>query len=386
MIVSIVAVGLVSVSSYLLNMQQIETTNDNLTQLRRGISGNPVIVLNEARTSFGYLGDMGKLPTTLQDLWVKGTQPAFTFNSAKKAGAGWNGPYLDVIPAEFAAARALDGWGNSLSYSMTPSVHPAIGATSLTRLASLGPDLTPGTIDDISIHFFEGDVNSRVQGYVKDTNGDVVSGVGLTLNYPQNGVLAEQTVYTDGTGYYNLVDIPFGNRSITIKPMLVLAPGTTVVSGGSSEDMKFTVKNYAASDLSVASLTLKYSISPTSRFKQLLIGGTSVYNSTTPRFGAADPLDPPNGLIGSTAPLGSPKNVKGTGLTGESLPIRLQSAVTDVADILIGRVGRGGSLVIEFRDFYNEVDNVDNDVPGVNFEVTLKNASGDVVGVVAVTP
>ena len=144
--------------------------------------------------------------------------------------------------------------------------------------------------------------------------------------------------------------------------------------------------NFASADLNVASLILKYSISPTSKFKQILIGGTTVYNSTTPRFGIPDLLDPPNGIIGTTTPLGTPKNVKGTGLSTESLPIRLQSSVTDVSDIVIGKVGKGGSLVIDFRDFYNEVDLIDNDVLGVNFEITLKNAAGDVVGVVAVTP
>ena len=385
-IISLVVVGMVSVSSYLLNRSQIDVTNENINQLRRGISGNPVIVVNEARTSFGYLGDMGKLPTNLQDLWVKGSQPAFTFNTAKKAGAGWNGPYLEISPVELAAARGQDGWGNTLSYSTTSFTHPAVGATSLALLASLGPDLSLGTADDIGINFFEAEVNSRVQGYVKDAKGDVISGVGLTLNYPADGVLSTEVIYTDATGYYNAEDIPYGNRSITIEPMLVLATGTTVVSGSSNEDVKFTVKNYASANLNVASLILKYSISPTSKFKQILIGGTTVYNSTSPRFGVADPLDPPNGIIGTTTPLGAPKNVKGTGLSTESLPIRLQSSVTDVSDIVIGKVGKGGSLVIDFRDFYNEVDLIDNDVLGVNFEITLKNAAGDVVGVVAVTP
>lgn len=218
-VVSLVAVGLVSVSNYLLNRTQIEFTNDHLNELRRAINGNPVIVVNEARTSFGYLGDMGNLPTSLQDLWVKGSQPAFTFNAAKKAGAGWNGPYLEVTPTEMAAALAQDGWGNSITYSTSSFVDSAFGATVLAKLSSLGPDLTTSTADDIAINFFSAEVNSRVQGYVKDTNGNVVSGVGLTLNYPQNGVLLSQVVHTDDTGYYSASNVPFGNRSITIEPM-----------------------------------------------------------------------------------------------------------------------------------------------------------------------
>ena len=116
----------------------------------------------------------------------------------------------------------------------------------------------------------------------------------------------------------------------------------------------------------------------------MIVGGTTVYNNSNPRFGSADPLEPPNGIIGTVT--FASKNVKGTGVNEESIPIRLQSPVTDVAGLVVGKVGKGGSLVIEFRNFYNEVDNEDIDVLGVNFEVTLKNASGDVVGVIAVTP
>ena len=383
-VVSLVAVSLVSVSSYLLTRQQIDTTGENLYQFRRAISGNPVIVINEARTSFGYLGDMGKLPESLDDLWVKGTQPPFIFNTAKKAGAGWNGPYLDVGAVQHASMLLRDGWGNALSYNPAVAFEPAFGATSLALLSSLGSDFTPGSSDDIGIRFFHADVFSRVQGYVKDAAGDTVSGVGLTLNYPADGVLSQQVISTDATGYYSASDIPFGNRSITIEPMLVLAPGTILVSGSASEDLKFTIKNYAAGDLGVASLTLKYSISPSSRFSQALVGGTTVYSNTNPRFGAADPLEPPNGIIGTVS--FAPKNVKGTGVNEESIPIRLQSPVTDVADLVVGKVGKGGSLVIEFRNFYNEVDSEDIDVLGVNFEITLKNSSAEVVGVIAVTP
>ncbi len=191
-------------------------------------------------------------------------------------------------------------------------------------------------------------------------------------------------MYSDATGYYAVTGIPYGNRSITIEPMLVLAPGTIVVSGGASQHLKFTLKNYAGADIGVTSLTLKYSISPASKFSVVKVDGTTVYNSTNPRFGSADPLEPPNGIIGTVT--FAAENVKGTGLNAESIPIRLQSPVTDVADLVIGKVGKGGSLVIEFRDFYNEVDLEDIDVLGVNFEVTLKNASNEIVGVIAVTP
>lgn len=376
-IISLVAVGLVSLSNYVLNRTQIQFTNDRVNELRRAINGNPVIVVNEARTSFGYLGDMGNVPTSLQDLWVKGSQPAFTFDTAKKTGAGWNGPYLEVSPPELAAALAQDGWGNSLVYSTSSFVDSSFGATVWAKLFSLGPDLTTGTNDDIAINFFQSEVVSRVQGYVKDNNDTAVSGVGLTVNHSQNGSLTSQVVYTDATGYYSATNIPFGNRSITIEPMLVLAPGTTIVSGASNQHLKFTVKNYAANDVSVTSITVDYTIVPDAWFGTIKVGGTTVYNSTNPRFGDGDSVS------------FTQKTAAGTGLIAESVPIRIQSPVTDVADLKIGRVGKGGSLVIEFRDFYDLETGTggnDVDVTGVNFQVTFKNASNQVVGTVAVKP
>jgi prepilin-type N-terminal cleavage/methylation domain-containing protein len=386
-IISIVAVGLVSLSDFLLNKHQTETTTYNLNQLRRAIGGNPVIVVNEARTSFGYLGDMGRLPANLQDLWAKGSQPAFSFNSTKKAGAGWNGPYLEVGPAELASALAQDGWGNALNFNPNTHNDPVFGATVFAKLSSLGPDLALGTGDDIAINFFKADVLSRVQGYVKDISGNAVSGVGITLNYPDNGQLEEQQTYTDSAGYYFIDDVPFGNRSLTVQPKIVLAPGTVQISGPANQDLKFTVKNFDASEHNVASLTLAYEISPISRFEAVKVGGTTIYNSTNPRFGVtgSDPTRP--NLIVGTANISPAKTIKkGPGVSLESIPIRLQSAVTDVADLVVGKLGNGGTLVIEFTDFYDEETPGDMDVSGVNFEITLKNSANQVVGVIAVTP
>jgi hypothetical protein len=376
-IVALIAAGMVSLSAFLAEKEHAETTRDHLNELRRAIAGNPVIVVNEARTSFGYLGDMGTLPASLEDLWVKGSQPGYTFSTAKKAGAGWNGPYLEITPAEFSSAPMRDGWGNSLQYSTSASVDDSVGAVALARLLSLGPDLAAGTADDVKLNFFESETVSRVQGFVKDVNDNGVSGVALTLNYPQNGALATQLVNTDASGYYSASNVPFGNRSITMEPMLVLAAGSTVVSGASDQHVKFTVKNYAAANIGVTSLSLTYTIEPNAWFGQIRVDGTTVFDSSSPRFGSGDTVS------------FAQKTAKGTGLNAESIPIRIQSPITDVADLTIGKVGAGGSLIIEFRAF-NDVESGGGgsavDVSGVNFEVTLRNSFNEVIGVVAVTP
>src|SRR5713226_717609 len=120
-IVSAILVGLVSIASKALNRRQTDMTTDTMNEIRRAMNGNPVIVVNEARTSFGYLGDMGNMPTNLKDLWVKGTQLSFTFDSTKKTGAGWQGPYLEVRAVEYASALGQEAWGNALSYTSVPA-------------------------------------------------------------------------------------------------------------------------------------------------------------------------------------------------------------------------------------------------------------------------
>jgi hypothetical protein len=375
-IVSFVLVGMVSIASNVLNKGQMDMTVDRMNELRRAINGNPVIIVNESRTAFGYLGDMGNMPASVEDLWIKGSQPAFAFNTSKKTGSGWNGPYLEVRAIEWSSGLGFDGWADAFSYSATPTTDATFGADVMAKLISLGPDrLASG--DDISINFFEAETLSRIQGYVKDNNGDPVAGVNVTVNYPQLGVLTTKSDLADETGYYAIIDIPYGNRSMTIDPKLVLAPGTTTVSGNNNQNVQFTVKNFSAAEVSIASVTVVYSITPAAYFSTLSLGNTTIYNSTSVRKGT-----------GSTTTVSPVKTVTGTGQVVESIPIRIQSAITDVSDLVIGDIGKGGSLAVELAGFSSASDNsgTDVDITGVNFEVTFKDAGGNVIGVVVVTP
>jgi type II secretory pathway pseudopilin PulG len=80
-------------------------TVDELEKLRVAISGNALIVLSESRAKFGYLGDMGNLPSSLEDLYKKGSQPVYSFDITKKTGAGWDGPY--IAPRSLNISRPL---------------------------------------------------------------------------------------------------------------------------------------------------------------------------------------------------------------------------------------------------------------------------------------
>ena len=365
-IIAIVSVGIISVSNAAFDMINIEITDDHIRALQSAVSGDPVIVLNEARTSFGYVGDMGNLPAAIEDLWVKGTQVDFNFDTAKKTGGGWDGPYVETSIVELLDSLALDAWSTALSYDPVPFFDADFGANAQGKLISFGPDGVAGGDDDISIHFFDSEIVSRVQGFIRDEDENGVSGVGVTVNYPQDGTLASQTIQTDSLGYYFFPGIPFGNRSLTVEPRLVLAPDTAIVTGNSNNTVELTVKNFASSDTAIDSMTIEFAIQPPAYFDTLRINGnTTVFSSSNPRFASGDTSNFSNEII------------PGTGGITESVEFRIQSAITDVSDIVIGDIGRGSSMKIEMLDFVDVQNGNGNDVDmtGVIFVITFSDGS-----------
>src|SRR5207253_1443883 len=80
--------------------------------------------------------------------------------------------------------------------------------------------------------------------------------------------------------------------------------------------------------------------------------------------------------------------VSGTNANLESVPIRIQSPITDVPDLSIGNAGKGGLLQIQFKGFNSALTGggSDADVTGTDFVVTLYDSNSNVVGTVTVSP
>ena len=373
-IIAIFAVGLVSVSDAAFDMVNRDFTSDQIRELERALSGDPVIVVNDARSSFGYVGDMGGPPAALEDLWIKGVQPDFSFDTTKKTGAGWNGPYLETQVAESLADLGRDAWGTDFFYDNTAFLDTDFGANVNAKLISFGGDQIAGGNDDITLHFFDTTTASRVQGFVRDDADNGVPGVGITVNYPQSGVLTSSTAQTNNFGFYAFTGIPFGNRSITVEPRLVLAPDTAIVTGNNNDSVEFVVKNFAATDTDITSISIDINVVPPAYFDTLRVGNTNVFSSSNPRFASGD-----------TANF-SAETIDGTGLVAESLPIRIQSSITDINDVIVGDIGRGSSLTIEMQDFVDVLtgNGTAVDMTGVTFVVTFSD--GSVVVVVPTDP
>ena len=146
------------------------------------------------------------------------------------------------------------------------------------------------------------------------------------------------------------------------------------MTGNDNNDVEFVVKNFASTDTDITSISVDINVSPPAYFEQMRVGNTTVFNSSNPRFASGDTVN------------FSAETIDGTGQVTESIPIRIQSAITDIEDIVIGDIGRGSSLTIEMNSFEDQLtgNGTEVDMTGVNLVVTFSD--GSVVVVVPTDP
>jgi len=365
-VLAILAAFIVPQAYQIFARSQEKETILKLEKLKKAILGDPTIIMNEARTSFGYVGDMGILPSKLEDLGKKGTQPDYTYDSTLRVGAGWNGPYTEIGTSENPSGLTLDQWGNALVYDRTEQVDPATGATIVGKITSPGPDKTVGTSDDIVMNIFLSESFSKTVGFIKDANGNPFPGVLVTMNYPWNGTLVKSSMTTDASGYYSFDRVPYGNRSVTLDPKLVYALGSAITSPTSTQDtVSFKVTNFSARDVTITSLKAIYSVTPPAYYESVKVGGKTVWSYGT--FRAAS---------GTTVTF-APQTVAAGSTISQSVVLRVQSPVTEVPELYIGKIGQGASLSIDLINFRDVQTGSAKPVTmtGVSFEVDFSDGS-----------
>lgn len=184
---------------------EIETTKDRMTDLKKAMVGDSALIQNGVRTHFGYVGDIGQLPSSLENLI-----------SNVDGVSNWNGPYLPMgfDPVEF----KTDAWGKEIQYYKTIVSGRRVSG----QLKSWGPNRTDdgGSSDDIVINIDQNEVipTQNLQGALNITFNTAPLG---TLNYSSK-ICAR---YRDGAGNLTLtcvcdspVSIP-GNGSTRYFPI-----------------------------------------------------------------------------------------------------------------------------------------------------------------------
>lgn len=373
-VMAVLALGTVSVLSQPAENQRVNETVERLNQLKKAILGDPRIVTKEARTDFGFLGAMGSLPSSLEELWIKSAQPLFTFDTSLRVGAGWSGPYVSLPTTDQFADFTRDGWGNTIQYVVGTGVSPTTGQTYRARLISYGPDGSLGGPDDLTREIYQTEMLATIVGYVRDANGNALPGVAASLVHPSGGALTLVSTTTDANGAYSFSDIPFGSRSLAVLPELVYVVGSAFVKGGPGEDLEFVIQNFSANAVTITGFKAEYDV--TAFYDTLIIGNTQVYTGASGRIGDDQQVPFTN----------NPSAIPGTGSsTAQIVPIRVQSGFTLALDQDVGQTAQAGATVRiklnNFRDALTGGSSVD--MTGVSIRVTFTHGATTSVAIIS---
>ncbi len=132
-IVGIITGTMVPMGFMLMGQKRDQVTRQETRAIFKAVFGNP------DRGTFGYAGDVGALPGSLDDLITKPAGVSVFAFYTNNVGYGWRGPYLDK---QFSDLE--DGWGSAYDF----------GVVKTGQVRSAGPDRSFHTTSDNIIYPF----------------------------------------------------------------------------------------------------------------------------------------------------------------------------------------------------------------------------------------
>jgi len=178
-----------------------EKTFKTLERLSQAIAGNPSLVAEGRRTDFGFVGDVGRLPTSLDEL-----------RSNLNSNPSWNGPYVRLPFVADENSFKTDAWGQELQYLPEQAT--------LISLANGRSPITYKVVNDT------GDLtHNPIRGSVTDRFGNVPAAeaaslrIRLWLPDPITGQISHRDVTPGDDGRYvfdaSSYAIPVGSHQLT---------------------------------------------------------------------------------------------------------------------------------------------------------------------------
>lgn len=243
-------------------------TIQKIYNLVKAIAGNPDLLADGRRIDFGFIGDMGRLPLTLNELMHN------TENSPN-----WHGPYLKIAMLEdtLNPSYRVDAWGNELQYDNTTGTLHSLGNG---RQA-----LTHNIIDSLSFLF-----DNRISGTITDNNNNPPgprkdSFVDIIIQLPDR---LSRRIPSAG-GAYKIDTVPIGKHPLWVirhtaitetlfkwvsvvpksntivdfklskafQPSLKYSSGTAKAYGDSMANVRFDVYNDGGDTLKISSMLFK---------------------------------------------------------------------------------------------------------------------------------
>ncbi len=301
----ITAVAMKSLDSGL-ESARVEETRNELNQLVAAIAGNPNLYSNGVRTDFGYVGDVGSLPPTLDALV---TSPGY---------ATWRGPYIASDFGNFSDDYKRDAWGAVYTYTGSNTLVSTGGEDTLTRIIAVAAtDLTSNSVTGI------------ITDAVGNPPGDSASKVNVVLRYPNgSGGFRDSTLHPNSAGAFTFSNcVPIGNHVIravysstndTVQSFVSVTPKSTINSalrlpgalfaasgggggggggaavsyvtgsvqtfGNNQSSIRFDIVNTGATAATMSTISLTYA--KTAYYRYVRWDGTTVFNRNNPRPGS----------------------------------------------------------------------------------------------------
>jgi prepilin-type N-terminal cleavage/methylation domain-containing protein len=201
LLVVIVVVGILasvamqSMTATIADVRRIQTERE-MEMLARAIVGNPSLTQNGARSDFGYVGDVGAFPPSLQALYQN------------PGGYGtWDGPYVSAAFSQDSIGFKTDEWGAAYSYS---------GGTTITSTGS-GSTITKKIADAASDY-----LSNRVTGSLTDAAGAIpgvtyADSINVVVSFPNGaGGSGVKSYHPDAAGRFTLDSLPSGQHLLRI--------------------------------------------------------------------------------------------------------------------------------------------------------------------------
>lgn len=213
-LIGILSVVAMDVISDTISEGRFEETVAKMTAIQNAMIGDATLMESGSRTSFGFLGDIGAIPTAVQGIAALTTNPSlpvYAMNATSRFGFGWNGPYVSAMNS--ATDYTKDGWGTAFVYSP---------ASSPPTLVSYGADRAVGGTglnQDITVNLPTEMRTATVNGFICSAGGPISSAASVTLYYPDgSGALTTNTqaLAAGVKGQFSYSSVPLGVRSITV--------------------------------------------------------------------------------------------------------------------------------------------------------------------------
>lgn len=236
-----------------------DETVRRLAALREAVVGRRDPAEGATARTYGFVGDLGQLPDSLEQLLLRDDLPAFGVDSVSGLGAGWRGPYVPRRFADDTLDFARDAFGRPLRYAARDTV--VDGTPWAGWIRSAGPDGAHRTEDDLVAPLLVAQVRSDLRGFLTSGPGRTFEQAPVTVTFRRSGTVVDTLVSTDSLGRYAVDGLVQGRVVVRAArkgsgQRTGFVRGSAEVSGTSFQDVSFEIANVSASPVTISSLTV----------------------------------------------------------------------------------------------------------------------------------